>query len=266
MVLPADFYQRFTAPEQTFVFAHESLHIIRRDPLANFIVAIIRSLFWFHPLVHLAVRYFRIDQEFACDADVLGIHAQDRYHYASAILKGQISTPALPAGCHLDSYTAASLKRRFLMLQASLPSRRRRLLGATMIGISTLVSGGLAWAQAPVKPANSRSSVADTIITTRPDGAIDTLVRKDLITTTTGPRRRLITRPDGTIDTLVRKDLITTTKRRITRPDSTIDTLVRKDLITTTTGPRRRLITRPDGTIDTITASDSVKQVAPTKP
>jgi beta-lactamase regulating signal transducer with metallopeptidase domain len=150
-VLPTDFYQRFTVPEQTFALAHESMHIRRRDPLVNLLVAIVRSLCWFHPLVHLAVRYFRIDQEFACDADVLTVHTQDRHHYASAILKGQLSSPALPAGCHLDSYTAVSLKRRFRMLQTPLPRRGRRILGTIIIAASAVTSAGLSWAQVPAE-------------------------------------------------------------------------------------------------------------------
>jgi TonB-dependent SusC/RagA subfamily outer membrane receptor len=146
MVLPTDFFQRFSAPEQTFVLAHESMHILRRDPLANFVVVVVRSLVWFHPLVHLAIRYFRIDQELACDADVLSMHSQGRHHYASAILKSRIGIPALPAGCHLDSYTTASLKWRFRMLLTPLPSRKRQILGAITIGLSVITGGGMACA------------------------------------------------------------------------------------------------------------------------
>ncbi len=149
IVLPVDFYERFTVPEQAFVLTHESMHILRRDPLANFVAAMLRSLLWFHPLIHLAVRYFRIDQELACDAEVLGAHPQDRHHYARAILKGHLGGPALPAGCRLDSHAAIYLKRRILMLQATLPSRWRRVFGTSVIAISVIATGGWAWAQSP---------------------------------------------------------------------------------------------------------------------
>jgi hypothetical protein len=136
------------------------MHIRRRDPWINFTTAIIRSLSWFHPLTHLAIRYFRVDQEFACDAAVLDMHTQDRRHYAYAMLKGQLGGPVLPAGCRLDSHAATALRRRILMLQTSPPSRRRRALGATAITISVIAGGGLACA-APL-PQSAVSPVSDT--------------------------------------------------------------------------------------------------------
>src|SRR5580704_15143534 len=71
IVLPFDFRHRYTLQEQALVLAHERMHLSRHDHLANFGVAVVRSLLWFHPLVHLANRAFRIDQELACDAAVL---------------------------------------------------------------------------------------------------------------------------------------------------------------------------------------------------
>jgi beta-lactamase regulating signal transducer with metallopeptidase domain len=140
IVLPADFHQRYTSKEQALVLAHESMHISRRDPLINLTAAIVRSLLWFHPLLHLAIRYFRIDQEFACDAAVLNVHSHDRQHYAYAMLKGQLGGPALPAGCRLDSHAATCLQRRILMLQLSSPNRRRRVLGTLAIGASLVAA------------------------------------------------------------------------------------------------------------------------------
>lgn len=140
IVLPADFHQRYAAQEQVLVLAHEYAHIARRDPLANFATAVIRSLLWFHPLVHLAIRYFRIDQEFACDAAVLKVHSRDRYHYAHAMLKGSMGGLVLPAGCHLDSQAATFLKRRIIMLQTVPPSRWRRTLG-TVVTFVLLMTG-----------------------------------------------------------------------------------------------------------------------------
>lgn len=140
IVLPTDFYQRYTTQEQALVLAHESTHINRCDPMANLAAATIRSLWWFNPLVHLAIRYFRIDQEFACDAAVLTAHPRDQYHYAHALLKGQIGGSVLSAGCCLDSNAVTSLKRRIIMLQAAFPNRRRRTLGA-ITTFALLLSG-----------------------------------------------------------------------------------------------------------------------------
>lgn len=143
MVLPADFYQRYTTQEQVLVLAHETMHITRRDHIANLVTAVVRAGLWFHPLIHLAIRYFRIDQEFACDAAVLQVHPRDRYHYAYALLRGQTSGPVLPAGCHLDSHAATLLKRRIAMLQTPSPSRGRRVLGGIAVALSVIAGGSV---------------------------------------------------------------------------------------------------------------------------
>ena len=70
VILPADFEARYTLEEQSLVLAHESTHLRHRDALLNALVALIRSLFWFNPLVHLGASRFRVDQELACDAAV----------------------------------------------------------------------------------------------------------------------------------------------------------------------------------------------------
>ena len=51
--------------------AHEILHLKRRDPLHQHLVGFVRALFWFHPLVHLAVRRLDIERERAVDLAVL---------------------------------------------------------------------------------------------------------------------------------------------------------------------------------------------------
>jgi beta-lactamase regulating signal transducer with metallopeptidase domain len=148
IVLPVDFRHRYTLQEQALVLAHERMHLRRHDPFANFGVAVVRSLLWFHPLVHLANRAFRIDQELACDAAVLEACPHDRRRYATALLKTQIDGQELAAGaagCCLAVQTTSSFKRRILMLRTPAPRAWRRLLGTTVIATSCLVSSGFAW-------------------------------------------------------------------------------------------------------------------------
>jgi bla regulator protein blaR1 len=40
------------------------------DPLTNFVIALVRTVCWFQPLVDLAARCLHLDQEIACDAAV----------------------------------------------------------------------------------------------------------------------------------------------------------------------------------------------------
>ena len=66
IVLPVDFTQRFSAEQQSLVLAHERWHLQRLDLWAGLAVSLVRCLFWFHPLLPLAQRRFRLDQTRRC--------------------------------------------------------------------------------------------------------------------------------------------------------------------------------------------------------
>jgi bla regulator protein blaR1 len=88
--LPTDFAQRFAAQEQQWVLTHELTHIRRRDLWARFVAEAYRALFWFNPLVHLAVHLQRQDQEYACDQAVVSrCTSQERYRYGKALMLGE---------------------------------------------------------------------------------------------------------------------------------------------------------------------------------
>jgi beta-lactamase regulating signal transducer with metallopeptidase domain len=95
--LPTDFAQRFSAQEQQWVLIHELTHIRRRDLWARLVAESFRALFWFNPVVHLAVRLLRQDQEYACDQAVVSrCTPQERYRYGRALMLGA-SQEARPA-------------------------------------------------------------------------------------------------------------------------------------------------------------------------
>ncbi|MBO9547397.1 M56 family metallopeptidase, partial [Caulobacter sp.] len=87
LVLPADFASRFTDEEQALVLAHERNHLAVGDAQINAMVAVLQGLCWFNPLVHLAARRLRVDQEIACDAAVLARFPSAARAYGEAMLK-----------------------------------------------------------------------------------------------------------------------------------------------------------------------------------
>jgi TonB family protein len=148
IVLPADFAARYTPEEQRLVIAHEQLHIERGDIPAQALATLIRCVFWFHPLVHLAAARFRFDQELACDAAVVARFPESRRRYGDAMLKTQLAEFGLPVGCHWQS--SHPLKERVAMLKHAVPSPTYRRFGLTVV--AAIVSGAslAAWAsQAP---------------------------------------------------------------------------------------------------------------------
>jgi len=87
LVTPADFEARFTSEERRLVRAHERAHMDRLDARCNALVLGFQCLNWFNPLVHLAARAMRFDQELACDATVIHRLPMDRRSYAEALLR-----------------------------------------------------------------------------------------------------------------------------------------------------------------------------------
>ncbi len=147
IVLPADFELRFDPDEQRLITDHETAHLQRLDVPANALAALIVGVFWFHPLVWLAWRQFRIDQEFACDADVLEQHPTSRKTYAAAMLKAQLNLDALPLGCHWSR--THPLTRRIEMLKQPTPSRVRIHAVRILLALLALSLSYALWAQKP---------------------------------------------------------------------------------------------------------------------
>jgi bla regulator protein blaR1 len=147
VILPVDFEARYTLEEQSLILAHESTHLRHQDALWNALVALIRSLFWFNPLVHLGASRFRVDQELACDAAVIRSYPNSRRAYAAAMLKTQLADSSLPVGCHWHS--GHPLKERIEMLKKSPPSSLRRHFGRVLVALASVLGGCLAWAAEP---------------------------------------------------------------------------------------------------------------------
>lgn len=152
ILLPRDFRHRYDRRERRLVLAHEIAHLRRGDVYANVLAALLRAVFWFNPLLHIAVPRFRLDQELACDARVLARFPEARRCYAGAMLKTQLGGAALrdgpgPLGC--GWFSPHPLKERIDMLHYPLVCKLRRRLGAAAAGLLIVASAGLAWAAKP---------------------------------------------------------------------------------------------------------------------
>lgn len=144
LLLPDDFHQRYTAREQALVIEHEHQHLRRGDLPALALCAVLRALFWFNPLVHLAAARLRQDQELACDAAVLARHPQDRRAYGEAMLKTDLAGVGAPVGCHWQS--CQSLKERLKMLKHPAPGPLRRRAGLALVAAAAAAATVVAWA------------------------------------------------------------------------------------------------------------------------
>ena len=150
IVLPADFDIRYSAEQRTLMLAHEYMHIARGDLHANALVTALRCLLWFNPVLHLAARYFRRDQELACDLRVIARHPHARRAYGEAMFKTQLAAQPLPLGCHWGTHP---LRERIEMLRKPIPSMSRWLAGSALVMTCVIAGGYAAWAAQPARAA-----------------------------------------------------------------------------------------------------------------
>lgn len=154
IVLPVDFDARYDAAQRDLILAHERVHVARGDARANLMVAALRCLCWFNPLVHVAARRFRHDQELACDAIVVSRHPRLRRAYGDALFQAQCAVQASPLACHFGF--GHPLKERIAMLREPIATRRRRIAGNAAVAVLAVAAAFAAWAAQP-----STSSLQD---------------------------------------------------------------------------------------------------------
>lgn len=149
IVLPADFDERYDARQRHLILAHERCHLERGDLHLNLLVCALRCVYWFNPLIHLAARHLRFDQELSCDAAVLRHHPNSRRAYADAILNTQLADLGLPVGCYWQS--SHPLKWRIIMLTQPNAGLTRLILGAALVVTGSTVAAVSAWAALPAR-------------------------------------------------------------------------------------------------------------------
>lgn len=145
IVVPSDFATRYELRERELILAHERMHIRRGDLLTNAACALARCIFWFNPLIHIAARLIRFDQELACDAAVMRNHPRARKLYAGAMLSTQLADGALPLGCYWPA--THPLKERVRALNQPPTRGLRGVIGRMLVGACVLLAGYGTWAQ-----------------------------------------------------------------------------------------------------------------------
>jgi beta-lactamase regulating signal transducer with metallopeptidase domain len=149
IVTPDDFVRRFSHDERKLILTHEQVHIDRADARINAVVALLRCLFWFNPLVHVGANAMRIDQEMSCDAEVIARRPRVRRQYAETLLKTHLATRPLPVGCYWPAESQHPLAQRISEIARAPISRRRSIAAAAIVMTLTTAAGVAAWAAQP---------------------------------------------------------------------------------------------------------------------
>lgn len=116
--------QKLTQKEAAQIIAHEEAHISQKHSYDVLYMAVLKTLFWFHPLVHLYERALVDVHEFAADANALGQHHPSGY--------ARLLTRRMFAGLQLSLvnhfYTSRTLKRIKMMHISQQQTPRYKLL------------------------------------------------------------------------------------------------------------------------------------------
>lgn len=156
MLLPADFLQRYRPAEQRLVLQHEAMHLRRYDPWWHLLGELVLAALWFHPLAWLALPRLHLDQELACDDNVLRRSPRDAAGYARALLQ---STGTGFAPVLIPWLAEPQLKERLIMIQRHRVGGVRRRVG--FIGLGVLLAGSVWMAQATNTRAPQQAANAD---------------------------------------------------------------------------------------------------------
>ncbi|KRD34196.1 hypothetical protein ASE35_10740 [Lysobacter sp. Root916] len=159
IVVPEDFERRYSVEQQALMRAHEREHIARGDLALNALVALLRCVYWFNPLLHYAVRHYRHDQELSCDQRVIRRHPQARRAYGEAMLKTQLASRPVPLGCHWGH--SHPLKERIEMLKHANVSSKRWIAGGALVALLAAATGAAAWSAQPQRAPAAAAALPD---------------------------------------------------------------------------------------------------------
>ncbi len=125
ILLPKDFTEELTEFELESIFLHEFTHIRRNDILVFYLLSLVRSFFFFHPLVWLGAHQVAYLSEVACDSVVVELMKKPT-QYASLLtriaenLSNRVSSVELAAGLVFSKSTF------FLRIHSILADREDR--------------------------------------------------------------------------------------------------------------------------------------------
>ncbi len=143
VVLPSS-WRSWPRPELDAVLAHEGEHVRRRDPLVQWLAALNRCIFWFHPLAWWLERSLATLAEEACDAAAVAC-GHDPRDYAGYLLNQAraIQQAGARVGLQVAAMGRGALSRRIRQLLEERPtpalSRRKAMFGTALCTLAIVV-------------------------------------------------------------------------------------------------------------------------------
>jgi bla regulator protein blaR1 len=148
IVLPSSLLESCTLSDLRLMLAHELAHLKRKDLAWNWLPFCLNGLFFFHPLIWLAYREWRLTQEVASDELAVRITNSSASAYGEVILRLGAAGP-FPSDLALAALGAAgsfrNLKRRLLAMRYLDPVSGKKLLLAALIAGIIVIAVIVPW-------------------------------------------------------------------------------------------------------------------------
>jgi len=145
IILPSELVRTASDDELRMVLAHELAHVKRHDFFWSSVVVLAQTLFFFHPLVWLGRRQYRLAQEMACDELTVRTTAVSTREYAELLLK--VATGHGAKGWSSGALgvlgSGTALDRRLTLLQQLGTRTKRQTVWAGTVA-ALIALGGLA--------------------------------------------------------------------------------------------------------------------------
>lgn len=121
IILLPEYYTQLSRPCLKYMILHELSHFKRRDTRFNIIISVIKTVYWFNPLIYPLFKMVREDMELANDSCVLAkLNSDECTEYRNAVFENLRfyvkSSNTANLLCMTD--TAYSIKRRIKMLDS----------------------------------------------------------------------------------------------------------------------------------------------------
>ena len=140
--LPIHLISDYNETDMRYMLFHELQHYKRKDSFSTYFMNIAGVLYWFNPLVWLALKEMRNDREIACDTSVLALLNKEDYtayghtliHFAEKVSKNPFPFTAGISG------TMKQLKKRIINIAAyENPSALKKLKSGIVFTITAIL-------------------------------------------------------------------------------------------------------------------------------
>jgi len=163
IVVPAG-SSEWPVARRRYILSHELAHVKRRDGLIEVLALVVKSIYWFNPLVWLAVRAARVERERDCDDAVLNSGARPS-DYAMFLMDvaADLGAPRGPAWQLSTISQGSHLKERIMSILDPKIDRNRGRRRAGVVSCFLVASivlplsiSGIWQTQAQEKPHKSK--------------------------------------------------------------------------------------------------------------